>query len=86
MKIEKVPGIFIVDVKRLYLPFKVTMPCPECGHEWVWSKPTGHYVAYPQLGQPKDLYGYCEECDHEWEVWVTLEITMTPAAAPKEEE
>lgn len=75
-----------MDAKRLYLPFKVTLPCPACGHKWVWSAQTGHYMSYPTFEVPQNLYGYCEECDHEWQVWVTLDVTMTPAEAPKEEE
>lgn len=86
MKIERTSATFAVDAKRLYLPFKVTLPCPACGHKWVWSAQTGHYMSYPTFEVPQNLYGYCEECDHEWQVWVTLDVTMTPAEAPKEEE
>lgn len=68
MKIEKTEPV--EGAKRMYIPFKITTKCPECGAEVVenldGNKPHGHYFSYLMLGGgPFDHPIYCTECDHE---------------------
>lgn len=73
---------FRVEVKRLYLPFTVTQPCPACGEVCVRNLSRDPAPSFPVLGEPVNLYGYCDKCDHEWEMPVVIDVTLTPVNAP----
>lgn len=69
--------------KRVYLPgVVIRSKCPECGSPYV--KDLGEsYLSYPRVGVPYRLTGYCQECNHEWEmgsVVVGLTLTMAEGA------
>lgn len=79
MTITRNKGDFQIDVKRLYLPFTVKQPCPKCGHVCVRNLTDDPSPSYPWLGEPVDLYGYCDECDHEWRMEFVLDVVLTGA-------
>ena len=65
--------------KRLNLPgVEVKTSCPKCGRPWVRNL-AEHHLSSPVVGQPSDLYGYCQACEHEWSVKVILSITLKVA-------
>lgn len=76
IKITRDKGDFQIDVKRLYLPFTVKQPCPKCGHVCVRNL-KNESLSYPWVGQPVNLYGYCDECDHEWKMEVIFDVLLT---------
>lgn len=69
---------FPTDAKSLLLPFKITDKCPKCGKLCVRDLSKDDRVEYLILGQPVNLYAYCEKCETEWDMTVRIEITVTP--------
>lgn len=70
-------------IKRCYLPFDVTAPCPKCGHSHTIPL-SEHYLSYPIFGKPSYVYFSCEEnkCADdvtEFQVSVILDVTLTLA-------
>jgi hypothetical protein len=75
-KIEKTAnGVFRIDVKRFYLPFKLQDECPECGehHERDFND---HYLFHPFVNKPTTFGCTCYECGYEWEIQVLLTLDM----------
>jgi hypothetical protein len=65
-----------LDVKRFYLPgARVVDDCPECGAE-VTRDMGKNYLSHPKLGVPADVHMYCDECEHEWDVGIVVEVTV----------
>jgi hypothetical protein len=66
--------------KRTYLPgVTVKSTCPRCGVPW--SRDMGsHYLSYPKVGEPVNVYGYCGSCEHEWPVMVVVRLVLEPAS------
>jgi len=65
-----------IDVKRFYMPgLLIRDDCPSCGASEM--KDMSHqYVSYPNIGA-KILFGfYCDECEHEWEKNIIINITV----------
>lgn len=65
--------------KRFYMPGVVLRSvCPKC--QIPYEKDMAEeYLSYPVVGKPKKITGYCEHCEHEWDlgsviVRVSLEI------------
>ena len=65
-----------IECKRFYLPGIVyTDKCPKCG-ESVTIDFGDNYLSYPQVNTPIDAGGYCNKCDHGWEIPVVLSVTL----------
>ena len=67
-----------LDVKRLLLKGLILEDeCPQCKSkvENDFGDGTG-YLSYPTPGIPENVYLYCEDCDHEWDVKVVLDINL----------
>jgi len=65
-----------IDVKRFYLPGVVIKDvCPKCGAPWEHDFGS-RYLSYPTVGARVNAGGYCQECDHEWEVMVVLKVSV----------
>lgn len=77
MKITRHENARSIDVKRLNLPYTVTDPCPKCGHKCVRDLSRDPTVSYPTPREEIDLYGYCDECDHEWPMNAVFDVTLT---------
>lgn len=86
LKIEKIgDGYGVPEVKRFYLPYRVTSTCPECGEE-VTRDLSGDYLSYPSGGET-DI-DFCHEPDddddegewfsHEWTEKAFLAVVLTP--------
>lgn len=70
---------FIIDEKRIRLPFTVTAACPLCKTEVVFDARTG--IDFPKFGGETRLYALCtnEACENEtsgFSVAVVLEATV----------
>lgn len=81
MKIEGNGKAFEIDVKRFYLPLKVTTKCPHCGRE-VTRNFEDYYLSYPTVNVPMDI-NFMHETDdgndeHEWSVRAILRVTLEP--------
>jgi C4-type Zn-finger protein len=68
--------------KRQYMPFTIKWTCPNCGR----ACETGEdwYLAYPKLGGVNRVNLWCSECDHDHEIWITLEVTAVLTSAPED--
>lgn len=67
-----------LDVKKLFLKGLILEDeCPLCKSkvENDFGEDRG-YLCYPTPGSPEPVFLYCEDCDHEWEVKVVLDITL----------
>ena len=73
--IKRTAGNFHFDVKRLYLPYVINTQCPSC-REQVQFDMGDQYISYPTVGKPENLCLYCEDCDEEWTVGVTIDVTV----------
>lgn len=88
MKIIPDPSTLVeINIKRFYLPFVVTDPCPTCGKEASCDLyQDGSYISYPSLVKPEAIYFYCEPCRKEWAGWVQIRFSLTPCDAPAQTE
>lgn len=88
IKIERLPveGLLVeghessrfgLDMKKVYLPFKITQDCPKCGVPCVRDLSSTFSVS-ALLGVPTDMHGHCIKCDHEWKMLVKVEINLIP--------
>ena len=68
-----------IEVKRFYIPFKVTAKCPKCGKDNE-ADLDDQYLSYPILGEPESVYFTCYEedggCEEEYTVDVILGLTL----------
>ena len=62
--------------KRVKLPYTVSDRCPECDNSCERDLSIDG-VEYPTPGEPINLYGYCDECDTEWDMFVLFDITLS---------
>jgi hypothetical protein len=63
-----------LGVKRLYLPgVTVEDRCPRCQRLQQYEKPC---LYYPEIGKPSRVTFVCEPCDQEWEVQVTVRLSL----------
>lgn len=79
-KIVRLRGEGVELDKRTYVPFRVESKCPNCGRI-VKIDLTDDYLSYPVTGEVSTLgFGHCDdECQHEWEVDVILDVTLVLA-------
>lgn len=75
IEVEIGDGVFPLEVKRCYLPVKVTQNCPECGREVVLDLSV-HYLSYPSLGVSEGTGMWCNGCNHEWKLYIKLGLTV----------
>lgn len=69
--------------KRTYLPgILIRAACPNCGQPYVRDL-GDHGLSYPKVGEPEEVHGVCDACEHEWLLGrVVLRLTLEDAAAP----
>ena len=61
-----------IEVKRFYVYFESV--CPKCGNEF---DSEGNYVSYPDLDSVQEYGCYCTNCEHEWNVDIQLNLSVT---------
>jgi hypothetical protein len=62
--------------KRTNLPFVIHDECPECSNPFVADLSTVHYLSYPKVNSIIKFGCYCNECDHEWDHKLSLNVTL----------
>lgn len=64
--------------KSTYLPgIVIKSKCPNCGAPYTQDM-SDNYLSHPKVGEPYELHGYCNSCDHEWPLGsVVLNLTVT---------
>jgi len=67
-----------LDVKRLYLPFKIEADCPVCGTGSGADMNTD-YLSYPTVGSEESVSMFCVKCDEFFSVKVVLGLTLEAA-------
>ena len=68
-----------IDVKRFYIPGTIIQDhCPECKHLNELDL-EDQYLSYPKVGEPEGLYFHCDECEHEWQPEIIIEIKVSEA-------
>lgn len=72
---KQIKGEFELAVKRFYFPFVLKRKCPVCGYlnEHDFER---EYLSYPVLNVKEKVGLYCDECDHEFTVGVTLKLSL----------
>lgn len=76
MKIERIPGARIELGKRQHVPYKVEDACPKCKLVHAIDL-TNDHLSSPMIGMPAKIYFCCRKCDHEWQRFAILEVTLT---------
>lgn len=83
-KIEfKDSGTFEVSVKRFYLPAKVRVDCPGCGHVCEVDLNSDQYLSHQMMNSPEEVYMYCDCCEEEWYVMIVLSLSVKLATSNK---
>lgn len=84
LKIERTGRTASIEVKRFYLPFRLTSTCPTCGQEKALDLSGDHYLSYPKIGEQRVTF--CHEVkvgdhyeEHEWQELIELEIDVHAA-------
>lgn len=62
--------------KRTNLPLEVSSVCPLCLVTVKKDLSKDHYLSYPAIDEPEDLYFYHDVCGQEWSHCVVLEVTL----------
>ena len=77
MKIKgKLRKGYDLEIKRFYVPgIKLVGKCPECGSAYEQDF-EDDYLSNPSFGKPTTIYCFCDECDHEWQTKVQIDMTM----------
>jgi hypothetical protein len=75
MKITHRPDPFEVDVKRFYFPSTLEGTCPNCQAPFKHDF-SDYYLSYPVTNTPFNQGCYCEVCEHEWKVRLSLRIEL----------
>ncbi len=87
IKIEVGPEPFKVEVKRFYVPVKITAECPECGKE-VTKDCESDYLSHPTFNAVEQVHFYCvtetddDHEEHEFYAAVRFGITAVAIDAP----
>ena len=80
MNVQSVTVGAELDIKRFYLPgISIVSRCPKCNKEYskdFSDTKDGHYLSFPNVNVPMEYFMYCDECDHDWPVMVTLKIEL----------
>lgn len=75
MKLIKSKKKYSLEVKRLYLPIKLAIECPECKTKLKKSL-YDEYLSYPTVNKIEPLVFYCEKCEGEYEVDTILRVSF----------
>lgn len=75
MKNIKLNDKFEIEVKRFYLPLKMTVNCPHCNEEKNIDL-SDDYLSYPTLNEAETIYQCCDHCDKEFEFDLTLRMSV----------
>ncbi len=75
MKNIKLNDKFEIEVKRFYVPLKITVNCPHCNEEKKIDL-RDDYLSYPTLNEPEAIYQYCEHCENEFEFDATIRMSV----------
>ena len=70
--------------KRTNLPFVLYDECPECSNPFEADLSTIHYLSHPTANTDFNFGCYCNECDHEWDRRLHLQVRLTLAIEYKE--
>lgn len=66
---------FKIDEKRIRLPLVVNVVCPNCRRE-VPLDLTANGLDYPDIGKATRVYGECDDCDHELDASIVIEVQV----------
>jgi hypothetical protein len=75
LKIINVEGDKELTVKRLTLPVRLDVLCPDCNQIGIHDF-EDNYLSYPILNEAECTGYYCEHCDEEFEFDVTLRVSL----------
>ena len=66
-----------LQLKRCYLFAGVSLvgKCPNC-HSKFEEEIEGDCIGYPRLGEKYEYGVYCDECGHEWEEDIIIDMTV----------
>lgn len=83
MKLEPKPGaVKLVTEKRCYMPVVLRGECPNCHGEYSRDF-DDTYLTEPPCGVPFGETMWCPRCEHEWDVTLRLDVTLS-LVAPSE--
>jgi len=84
MKITQDTEVSELEIKKLYVPYKITETCPKCGKKLE----SQDYFSYPKLNSPEEVYFYCDDCNEELTRLIKINIIVTEVIVTeaKEEE
>lgn len=74
-KTYKIKEESVINVKRFHLPFKTNVTCPSCKHERELDL-NYDYLGYPSINKKESHYLYCTVCDIEFEIGITLNMSL----------
>ena len=86
MKIRYSREAFTIEAKRQNLPLVLSDKCPECGEEVKHDYSKMCYMSYIVLNVPMSVAFWCGECNHSWECWIQLNLSVKKCPAPDEED
>lgn len=64
-----------IESKRLQLPVKVKVKCPNCGHE-IEINFERDYLSYPAINEFENVGFCCYECETDSEVMIKLKVGL----------
>jgi uncharacterized protein YlaI len=65
---------FKIQVKRFYLPYNIECKCPKCNKIVEFND--NDYITYPILNKELEINFYCENCYHEFEKKIVIDIVV----------
>ena len=66
---------FEIPVKRFYIPVEIKEKCPKC--KTICSvNLDDNYLSYPSVNHKEVLEVYCDKCDDEFTICITLELEI----------
>lgn len=68
---------FCIEVKRFYVPFVAKVKCPSCNNGNSLDLEETDYMSYPTLNKKEAYYLCCEKCDCEYEIDLTLKMSVS---------
>lgn len=63
--------------KRTYVPFELEYDCPGCGKQHMTDFHSEQYLSYPEAGKVFTEVLYCHACDHEWEISMMFDVSLS---------
>lgn len=77
MIITRTDDEYAPDIKRLRAPYIIKDNCPECKNEIQRDLRDGTCLEYANFEMPEDIFGYCDECEHEWPLLIKVDIIVS---------